>query len=292
MELRVNDYNLPDTISFNFDELKTGISAKAEQYAHIVYTDDNIKAAKEDRADLNRLKKALNDERIRRQKEYMKPFDAFKAQIDEIISIIDKPVLAIDKQIKEYDLIKQDEKRMNIEHLFGDMLFPEFVKIDQIWNAKWLNATYSMKQIEEDLLADKSRITSECQTLASLPSYAHEAVHFYQKTLSIEQSLAKVRELSEVDASRKAAEEAKRKAEEEAKKAYTEAELRKWDEAVGVEEPAPVIEVSRVEPDPEEPKMWVGFKALLSNTTAAELKEFFDARNIDFRPIKIYEEDK
>ena len=288
MELRVNDYNLPDTISFNFDELKTGISAKAEQYAHIVYTDDNIKAAKEDRADLNRLKKALNDERIRRQKEYMKPFDAFKAQIDEIISIIDKPVLAIDKQIKEYDLIKQDEKRMNIEHLFGDMLFPEFVKIDQIWNAKWLNATYTMKQIEEDLLADKSRITSECQTLASLPSYAREAVHFYQKTLSIEQSLAKVRELSEVDASRKAAEEAKKKAEEEAKRAYTEAELSKWD----APEASPVIEVSRVEPDPEEPKMWVGFKALLSNTTAAELKEFFNARNIDFRPIKIYEEDK
>ena len=53
-----------------------------------------------------------------------------------------------------------------------------------------------------------------------------------------------------------------------------------------------MIEVSRVEPDPEEPKRWVGFKALLSNTTAAELKEFFDARNIDFRPIKIYEEDK
>lgn len=288
MELRVNDYILPDTISFNFDELVAGISAKAEQYASIVYTEDNIRAAKEDRADLNRLKKALNDERIRRQKEYMKPFDTFKAQIDEIIGIIDKPVLAIDKQIKEYDLIKQDEKKMNIEDMFSSMLFPEFVKIDQIWNPKWLNATYSMKQIEEDLIGQKNRITSECQTLAGLPNYHTEAVHFYQKTLSIEQALAKVRELTEVD---KAREEAKKKA-EEAKRAYTEAELRKWDEAVGVEDPAPVIEVSRVEPSPEEPKMWIGFKALLSNTTAAELKEFFEARNIEFKPIKIFEEDK
>ena len=92
MELKVKEYKLPEPIQFNFDELKTQIAEKTEQYTKLVYTDDNIKAAKEDRADLNRLKKALNDERIRRQKEYLAPFDAFKKQIDEIIGIIDKPV--------------------------------------------------------------------------------------------------------------------------------------------------------------------------------------------------------
>ena len=254
MELKVNSYQLPEAISFNFEELKTGLTVKAEQYTKLVYTDDNIKTAKEDKADLNRLKKALNDERIRMQKEYMKPFDSFKAQIDEIIAIIDKPVLAIDKQIKEYEAIKQDEKRMNIEDMFKNMLFPEFVKLEQVWNPKWLNVTFSMKQIEDELLGQKNRITSECQTLASLPNYHTEAVHFYQKTLSIEQALAKVRELTEVD-----------KAREEAKK----------------EEPT----VAAVTPQNEEGR-WIAFEALLTTAQAIQLKNFFDTNNITFRPIK------
>ena len=263
MELRVSEYQLPEAISFNFDELKTELTVKTDQYARIVYTDENIKAAKEDRADLNRLKKALNDERIRRQKEYMKPFDDFKGKIDEIIAIIDKPVMAIDKQIKEYEAIKQDEKKMKIEGMFKDMLFPEFVNLEQIWNPKWLNATCSMKQIEEELLAQKSRIFSECQTVATLPSYSHEAVHFYQKTLSIEQTLAKVRELSEVD------------------------KVRNEKKAPEPEEPHPIP----FDPDDmvDEPKIWVAFEAYLSTGTAAKLKKFFEDNNIEFKPVKIKE---
>ncbi len=282
MELRVDNYQLPEAISFNYDELKTSLIEKTEAYTKLVYTEDNIKAAKEDRADLNRLKKALNDERLRRQKEYMKPFDAFKSQIDEIISIIDKPVLAIDKQIKEYEQIKQDEKKNNIEDMFNSMLFPEFVKIDQLWNAKWLNATYSMNNIEKELLEKKENIIKECQTLATLPSYSHEAVHFYQKTLDISQALAKVRELTEA---------------EEAKKRILEEEARrKEEEAKKKEDPQPVPEEAKEEikeepviaaPAPQiEEGRWIAFEALLTTEQALKLKTFFETNNIIFRPKK------
>lgn len=281
MELKVNEYKLPEAISFNFEELKTQIAAKTEQYTKIVYTDDNIKAAKEDRADLNRLKKALNDERIRRQKEYLVPFEQFKKQIDEVIAIIDKPVQAIDTQIKAYEQIKQDEKRAAIESMFKDMLFPEFVKLDQkIFDPRWLNATVSMKQIEESLLKTKEDIIQNCQTLAGLPSYSHEAVIYYQRTLDVTGALAKVRELSEIEAAKKkmlqkAAEDA------QAYKEYQEA----LDKAA---EPIPVIPVT---PDtPAEPQMWVQFEALLNSTQAAALKTFFNANGIEFRPIKIKED--
>ena len=281
MELKVNEYKLPEAISFNFEELKTQIAAKTEQYTKIVYTDDNIKAAKEDRADLNRLKKALNDERLRRQREYLAPFEQFKKQIDEVIAIIDKPVQAIDVQIKQYEAIKQDEKRAAIESMFKDMLFPEFVKLDQkIFDPRWLNATVSMKQIEESLLKTKEDIIQNCQTLAGLPSYSHEAVIYYQRTLDVTGALAKVRELSEIEAAKKkmlqkAAEDA------QAYKEYQEA----LDKAA---EPIPVIPVT---PDtPAEPQMWVQFEALLNSTQAAALKTFFNANGIEFRPIKIKED--
>lgn len=257
MELKVQDYQLPEAISFNFDELKTAITEKSEQYAKLVYTDDNIKAAKEDRADLNRLKKALNDERIRRQKEYMKPFDNFKAKIDEIIGIIDKPVQAIGKQIDEYEAIKQDQKRATIEELFKSMLFPEWMNVEQIWNPKWLNATYSMNAIEEEMLERKNEIIRNCQTLATLPNHSHEAIIFYQKTLDIAGALDKVHELIEL---------------EEAKKKM----LAK--EAEPNEDTAP------------EPKMWVAFEACINKTQAGLLKGFFEDNNIEFRPVRIKED--
>lgn len=281
MELHVQEYNLPEAINFNFEELKTAITEKSEQYAKIVYTDDNIKAAKEDRADLNRLKKALNDERIRRQKEYMKPFDNFKAKIDEIIGIIDKPVLAIDKQIKEYEAIKQDEKKANIEEMFKNMLFPEWMTVDQIWNQKWLNASTSMTAIESELLSFKNEVIRNCQTLATLPMHSHEAVITYHKTLDMAQALDKVHELIEL-------EEAKKKmlAKEEAKKRETENAF------IPVPEQSPAIEVERIQEEEAapEPKMWVGFEAYLNKTQAALLKDFFNENNIDFRPVRIKED--
>lgn len=103
MELKMNDYQLPGKISFNFEELKQELTEKVQHYETLVYTDDQIKEAKADRANMNKLRRSLNDERIRMEKEYMAPFDEFKAKINEIISIVDKPVALIDKQIKEYE---------------------------------------------------------------------------------------------------------------------------------------------------------------------------------------------
>ena len=291
MELKINSYQLPEAISFNFEELKNELQVKTEQYTKLVYTDDNIKTAKEDRADLNRLKKALNDERLRLQREYMKPFEGFKKQVDEIIGIIDRPVLAIDRQIKEYEAIKQDEKKHKIEELFGSLLFPEFVKLDEkIFNPKWLNASVSLKQIEDSLQETKAEIIRNCQTLATLPSYSHEAVIYYQRTLDVTGALAKVRELTEIEEAKKkmlanmaeynkAANEYQEKVEQAAEQ-----------EKPALIEVAPIENIPVTEDAPEEEKMWVAFEAYLNKTQAAALKVFFKANGIAYRNEKIKED--
>ena len=111
MELKVNAITVPEEVKWNYEELKQEIAERAHDYEVVVYTDDQIKTAKEDRATLNKLKKTLNDERIRLEKEYMKPFSVFKEQVNEVIGIIDKPIGIIDKQVKEYEETKKAEKR-------------------------------------------------------------------------------------------------------------------------------------------------------------------------------------
>lgn len=279
MELKVKQVTLPEAIEFNFAELKQEITERTEAYVGMVYTDDQIKSAKADVAMLRKFTKALSDERIRVKKEYLKPYDEFEAKVKELSGIVDKAIVNIDSQIKIFDQIKQDEKRMNIEGMFHDMFFPEFVDLNQLWNPKWLNATTSMASIETELLNQKNDIIKNCQTLACLPNHSHEAVLFYQKTLDVAGALAKVTEMAEIEA------KAKKMAEEEAKKRETENAF------IPVPEQSPVIEVERIQEEAApEPKMWVGFEAYLNKTQAALLKDFFNENNIDFRPIRTKED--
>ena len=280
MELKVKQVTLPEAIEFNFAELKQEITERTEAYVGMVYTDDQIKSAKADVAMLRKFTKALSDERIRVKKEYLKPYDEFEAKVKELSGIVDKAIMNIDSQIKIFDQIKQDEKKANIEEMFKNMLFPEWMTVEQIWNPKWLNASTSMASIEAELLNQKNDIIRNCQTLATLPNYSHEAVLFYQKTLDVSGALAKVTELAEIEAKKK------KMLEEEAKKRETENAF------IPVPEQSPVIEVERIQEEEAapEPKMWVGFEAYLNKTQAALLKGFFNNNNIDFRPVRIKED--
>ena len=280
MELKVKQVTLPEAIEFNFAELKQEITERTEAYVGMVYTDDQIKSAKADVAMLRKFTKALSDERIRVKKEYLKPYDEFEAKVKELSGIVDKAIVNIDSQIKIFDQIKQDEKKMNIEEMFKNMLFPEWMTVEQIWNPKWLNASTSMASIETELLNQKNDIIRNCQTLATLPNYSHEAVLFYQKTLDVSGALAKVTELADIEAKKK------KMLEEEAKKRETENAF------IPVPEQSPVIEVEKIQEEEAapEPKMWVGFEAYLNKTQAALLKDFFNENNIDFRPVRIKED--
>jgi hypothetical protein len=198
MELQIEDVQLPEQIKFNFEDLKSEIQAKAHEYEVSVYTEDNIKAAKADRASLNKLKKALNDERIRREKAYMKPFNEFKAQVNELIGLIDKPIIAIDTQIKGYEDSKKDEKRQAILEMWDKKDKPEFLGFDRIYNPKWLNATISLKKIEEDMDLLIATVKANLDTLDSLPEFGFEAKEVYKTTLDLQRAIAEGQRLADI----------------------------------------------------------------------------------------------
>lgn len=295
MELKIEQVEIPEKIAFNYEELKQELSDKVKMYETLVYTDDQIKSAKADRADLNRLKKALNDERIRREKEYMQPFNAFKAQINEIIGIIDKPVALIDKQIKEYEEQQKREKKNKIEELFAAFPTVEWLKLSQIWNEKWLNTSVTLKVIEKEIMERVDGIKSDLAMLSDLPEFAFEATETYKTTLDLNKSIAEGHRLAEIQ--KRKAEQERIKAEQE--KAIVEQErLRREQEeqlpftvdrsGEKLENPTLAMqyhEKEEVVQSPKEIPTYVCFKALLTVSQALELKEFFESRNIEFSRI-------
>lgn len=284
MELKVEAYKVPEQIIFNYEELKTALLEKASHYEAIVYTDDQIQMAKADRANLNRLKKALNDERIKREREYMESFNVFKAQVNEIIGIIDKPCAVIDRRVKEFEERAKEEKRYAIEAYWQEILqagkIPAGIGFNHLFNEKWLNASVKMPAIVKEITAKLEQIENDLAVIDNLPAYAFEAHEVYINTLDLGKAVSEANHLREV-AEKKAAweaEQAKRKAE------APEQPIRRHDsfEAALANQRAEAL--AQTEPAPIE-KQWIGFQALLSADDAKALKAFFIEREIQYKAI-------
>lgn len=290
MELRVNEVAIPEKISFNYEELKAELTEKVAFYETLVYTDDQVKDAKADRATLNKLKKTLNDERIRREKEHMQPFNEFKAQVNEIIGIIDKPIAVIDKQVKEFEDQKKANKQNAIEELFATIGFQNFVTLEKIWDPKWLNASVSMKSIEEQMRSRMYQIGDDVLTLHNLPEFGFEATEVYKQTLDINKAIKEAQRMAEITKA-KADSEAKKKAAEEARKAEEERKAKEIKEEQRVIVPTEPHEQAVTPPEPvqsadsTQERMVVRFEVLLTTEDAYALKEFFKSRSIEFKAI-------
>lgn len=290
MELRIVPYQIPDKIEFNYEEIIQEMEPKVNEKASIYYSDEDIPVAKKDRAKFNTFKKAINDERIRMKKEYMKPFEEFEAKVKDINTLADKAVIAIDKQIKEYEDNQKREKLDKIKALWTQMAVPEGLTMEKVYEERMLNTSFSMKKVETCFELAIGKFNRDMATLAALPEFGFEAQQVYISTFDINKALAEGQRMAQIQRQKAEyeAEQARRKAEEEAKKVVEQVPA----EAVTAEEIAQskqeYIEAAsangvHVPKAPE--KQWVAFQALLTMEQAMELKKFFDDRAIEFKSI-------
>lgn len=207
-----------EEIKWNNEELKAEVAAKVKEYEGLVYTPDQMKEAKKDRADLRKFRTALEDERKRIKKKCMEPYDRFEEQVKEVIALVDQPIRMIDEQIKEQEEIEKQEKRKEIEQVFKEIGFQPFVKLEQIFDSKWLNKSVSLASIREEMQSRMFRIGEEVITINALPAFSFEAMEVYKDTLDINRAVTEGKRLADLQ---KRKEEAELKAKEAQQKEQT-----------------------------------------------------------------------
>lgn len=299
MELRVKEIAIPEKILFNYEELKQEIQEKVQPYTNLVYTREQVSDAKKDRSYLNKLKKALNDERISREREYLKPFSEFKEKINELIKMIDENVVGIDKQIKEVEELEKQEKRKKIEEYWNSNEKPFEIPFDKVLDPRWLNKSISMASVTGAIDVFLESTEKDLATLSNLPEFGFEATEVYKSTLDINRALNEGKRLSEIQ--RRKAEEERKAA--EAKKTATEqkeneqiqgqiefTDAKSFEECMNPPETEmgqciESIERQAFEECVARERQWVAFKAHLTTDDALALKAFFESRNIEFKPL-------
>lgn len=190
-------------VVWNYDSLKADLTTALADYQSRVYTEDMLTEAKEDRAKLNKLKKAINDERISREKEYMQPFNEFKAQAKELCDLIDTASSGIGEQLDAFEQKRQAEKMEAIRTTFNEVasLYPiNFITLEMILNDKWLNKSTSDKAIAMEITAVFEKAVNDLAVIKKMPNYAFEAEEAYKTTLDLNKALEEGERMADIQA--------------------------------------------------------------------------------------------
>jgi len=297
MELKI--YNPQDNgflqkIDWNFEDLKTEITASALEYETSVYTDDTIKAAKADRAKLNKFIDALTGKRTEIRKALLKPDEQFGQEIKELTGIVQKAIDNIDAQVKGYEERQREEKTAKVREFYEENIhdLSSILPFERVFKLEYANASTTMKSIKEDILALIQKVDEGLAIINEVDSkFAGDMKEVFLHTYDIGAAMAERNRLEAAEEKRKAYEEeqARKKAEREtAMQAQTSRVINAGRAPVtysppvktqSVVQPTPVVETV------EDPVHVLDFRVHATKTQLDKLKDFLKANNIRFEPV-------
>ena len=215
-------------IKWNKEELEAAVQEKVAGYQNVVYTEDNMKQAKTDRTELNKLTEDIEDRRKKVKRIIMEPYTVFEAEVKEILELIKEPVGLIDEQIKAFENQQKEEKKSEIQAAYDEVIgdLAEVLPFEKVFESRYLNKTYKLSTAQADVKRKVERVRTDLETIDGLESkYKLNAKDVYIKTLDLSKALAENKRLSDLEEKLEA--ESRRKAEAEAERKRKEEERRK-----------------------------------------------------------------
>lgn len=297
--------DLPQEIE-NLEQLKAELAPRLEKYNNLVVTEDSIKAAKDDKANLNKLRKAIEEQRISIKKQYLEPYNVLEAQCKEVVALIDAPIKAIDAQIKAFDEIEKKEKLTKLQTAFYKTEHPSWLQFASICPDKWENKTSKTDKLIEQIEESVKKVNAELEEINSI--YAESPLltaiaNHYKQTLNKADTLSYAVQLEQqykADQERKAEEE-RRRAEAEALKAQQEQEHAESESNAPIIDSVesniniPVSEQNAVSVEnlgnsddvtPTEPILNGMFRVECTKSQLIALRDFMKAQGIKFEIVK------
>ena len=290
--LKSADVNLPQSIE-NLEQLKKELVPKLEKYNNLVVTEDSIKAAKDDKAQLNKLKKAIEEQRISIKKQYLEPYNVLETQCKEVVKLIDEPIQAIDKQVKAFEEIEKQEKYNALAEAYNALNAPEWLKIEDVLNPKWENKTQKLEALKAEMAECCKKHIEELDKLMEMyKDFPHKVTIMEKYKNSKDFSSTAVYAVSleqeyKRELARKAEEEERRKAEAEATKQAENIQNAQEEPKAENDVIMPAAEQERYSVNPEhtEPTYKGRFEVRCTKSQLIALRDYMKSKGIEFKVI-------
>lgn len=150
-QLIVNDIVAPK-IECNFEEINKDLDLVLEQYDGLLVGEYDIKPAKKIKANLNKLKTAINDKKKDVKKLVNKEYTPFELEVKKLMAKIDNVNIGIDSQLKDYEAKRIEERYAFLEAMIEDLVGDLDVAIYIDDHQDWLNASYSNKKVKDEIV--------------------------------------------------------------------------------------------------------------------------------------------
>ncbi len=191
MELQIQHQELAP-IQANLEQIKGYVLGVVAKYQNASYTDEQMKLAKADRADLRHLKEDIDTKRKQVKAAWNAPYLAFETKIKEITALIDEPVALIDGQIKEWEERRKAERRNKLEDVFNRFnQFGALISFESMVEPEMLKMSTTDNKATTLLTRKLEKITGEMAQLESVvdPAFRTECVAVYTQTLNLAQAI-------------------------------------------------------------------------------------------------------
>jgi len=201
-EIKVFEVNLSvGQITTNFEEVKKSALEYAEKYKAMTFSDDAVADAKKAIAEVNKVIKAINAQRIADKKKWNEPIVQYEQRCKDLEKILNDGVEDIKKFVDSAETKRIDARKAEIGCIF-DALNPfDWLTLDKIKNEKWLNKTTTEAVIQAEIKArlDLIKITIDSYNADFNDKYLPILINAYQQTLDDQFARNKRREAIDND---------------------------------------------------------------------------------------------
>ena len=289
----------PETIPVfkieNFAELKTALKGELAKYKGLIYTEENITEAKKDRARLNAFAERLDKARIAQKKAaLLNQYEIFEKQCNELKALVLAPKDEIDAQIKAFEEKSKTEKLEKVRELYLQTFdgIKGIATFDLVLNEKWLNATFSLKRVGDELKLKAEQVKNDLAAIANAcrtEEIKKMALLSYSKDLILSNALMtaerETKRLAELEAAM--AEKARKEAEEKAKaEGADQLELAQQPEA----DRQPPTDIPPAAAGQAEPRRRIDFSVWATREEAMMIRQFLIDAKIRYSAVFTKEE--
>lgn len=195
----------PQVIEANFEETRKWLENALAPFSAMVVSENEIADAKKKRAEINKVKTALDEKRKSVKRQWVAPYLTWEKKVNELIALCDSAANNIDEQVKGFENSAKEQKRAELEAFFkesasaADVDF--YITFEQIFNPKWLNSTVKIEAAKEEIDKIIQETVDDLVTIADLESdFAEELFLVYKETHDIKKVIAKNKALGEIKA--------------------------------------------------------------------------------------------
>lgn len=157
-EVTINDY----------EALEAMVQAYSNKFKGLVPTEETLPEAKRTRAELNKVKKVLDDKRKEVKRQASEPIVRFEAQVKKLIKTIDETRSEIDKGVKELEEQQRQAKLEYVQGLIDEMASNYEVDANEVEiKPSWLNKSTTNKKIIDEIAGTMRDINRQKAKLAT-----------------------------------------------------------------------------------------------------------------------------